>query len=172
MKNKKIKLLTLSGLFAAIIFVLTAYIHIPSHNGYTHVGDAFIYLAATILPMPYALCASAIGGMLADVLSGYAIWAPATVIIKILIALLFTNKKENIICKRNILALFFAAIITFVGYYLYEAIFISNFAVALLGILGYLTQSTLSAIVFVILAKTFDKLNIRSKLLWWPLPTP
>lgn len=165
MKRKSIKLLTLSGLFAAIIFVLTAYVHIPSHNGYTHIGDAFIYLAATILPMPYAICASAIGAMFADVLSGYAIWAPATIIIKILVALLFTSKNEKIVCKRNILGIFFAAIITFVGYYLYEAIFISNFAVALLGIVGYLTQSVLSGIVFIISAKAFDKLNIRSKLL-------
>lgn len=165
MKRKSIKLLTLSGLFAAIIFVLTAYVHIPSHNGYTHIGDAFIYLAATILPMPYAICASAIGAMFADVLSGYAIWAPATIIIKILVALLFTSKNEKIVCKRNILGIFFAAIITFVGYYLYEAIFISNFAVALLGLVGYLTQSVLSGIVFIISAKAFDKLNIRSKLL-------
>ena len=101
MKRKSIKLLTLSGLFAAIIFVLTAYVHIPSHNGYTHIGDAFIYLAATILPMPYAICASAIGAMFADVLSGYAIWAPATIIIKILVALLFTSKNEKIVCKRS-----------------------------------------------------------------------
>ena len=115
--------------------------------------------------MPYAICASAIGAMFADVLSGYAIWAPATIIVKILVALLFTSKNEKIVCKRNILGIFFAAIITFVGYYLYEAIFISNFAVALLGIVGYLTQSVLSGIVFIISAKAFDKLNIRSKLL-------
>ena len=165
MKNKRIKLIALSGIFAAFIFILTAYIHIPSHNGYTHVGDAFIYLAATMLPMPYAICASVIGAMLADVLSGFAIWAPATILIKALIVLLYTSKNEKIICKRNIFALIFAGIITFLGYYLYEAIFISNFIVALLGIVGYLTQSILSAIVFVIIGKTFDKLNIRSRLL-------
>ena len=171
MKDKRIKLLTLSGLLAAIIFILTAYIHIPSHNGYTHIGDAFIYLASSMLPMPYAIYASAIGACLADVLSGYAIWAPATIVVKIFVALLFTNKKEKIICRRNIFALFFASIITFIGYYLYEALFISNFVAALLGITGYLTQSVLSGVVFVILGQAFDKLNIRSKLLWWPLPT-
>lgn len=165
MKNKNIKLITLSGLFAAIIFILTAYIHIPSHNGFTHIGDAFIYLAASILPMPFAVLASVVGAMLADVLSGFAIWAPATVIIKIFVALLFTSKKEKILCKRNLFALFFAGLITLVCYYLYEAIFISNFTVALLGIMGYITQSVLSGIVFVVLAKAFDKLNIRSKLL-------
>ena len=43
----KVKYLVLSAMFAALIFVLTAYLHIPSHTGYTHVGDAFIYMAAS-----------------------------------------------------------------------------------------------------------------------------
>lgn len=165
MKNQRVKLLTLSGIFAAIIFILTAYIHIPSHNGYTHIGDAFIYLSASILPLPYAISASVIGAGLADILSGFAIWTPATIVVKLFVALLFTSKKDNIICKRNVIGLFLACIITFIGYYLYEAIFISNFAVALLGLLGYLTQSILSSIVYIIIGKAFDKLNIRSKLL-------
>ena len=91
MKNKNIKLITLSGLFAAIIFILTAYIHIPSHNGYTHIGDAFIYLSASILPLPYAISASVIGAGLADILSGFAIWTPATIVVKLFVALLFTS---------------------------------------------------------------------------------
>ena len=44
------KQLTFSAVFAALIFVTTAYLfHIPTgfNGGYVHLGDAFIYLAAS-----------------------------------------------------------------------------------------------------------------------------
>ena len=52
MKDKQIRLMCITGIFTAIVFVFTAYLHIPSHTGYTHVGDGFIYLAACMLPLP------------------------------------------------------------------------------------------------------------------------
>ena len=59
--HTKTRLLALSGLFAAVIFAVTAYIHIPTGLGYTHAGDGIIYLAASLLPAPYAAAASAVG---------------------------------------------------------------------------------------------------------------
>ena len=79
--------MTLTGLFAAMITLMTAYIcHIPygANGGYIHFGDALIYIAAVLLPRPYALAAAAIGGGLADLLTA-PMWAPATIIIKMLI---------------------------------------------------------------------------------------
>ena len=69
-RNLNIRRLVLSGLFIAIIFVLTAYLHIPTAKGYIHIGDAMIFLSASLLPTPYAIAVSAIGGALADALSG------------------------------------------------------------------------------------------------------
>ena len=66
--TKTTVLLTLTGLFASMITVMTAYIfHVPygANGGYIHFGDALIYVAAVILPRPYALAAAAIGGGLA-----------------------------------------------------------------------------------------------------------
>ena len=88
-----VKELCKAGLFAAIIFVTTAYLHIPSHTGYTHVGDAFIYLAACFLSPTYAIAAGVIGAVLADCLSGYAIWVPATAVIKGLTAVCFSKNE-------------------------------------------------------------------------------
>ena len=50
--SEKVKKLVLTGLFSALIFVFTAYIHVPTGSGYTHAGDGLIYLSASILPMP------------------------------------------------------------------------------------------------------------------------
>ena len=51
-QQKPVTLLTVTGLFAAIITLMTAYIcHIPygANGGYIHFGDALIYVAAVIL---------------------------------------------------------------------------------------------------------------------------
>lgn len=162
MKNKKIKLICLAGLFTAIVFVFTAYLHIPSHTGYTHVGDGFIYLAACILPTPYAIFVGAAGALLADCLTGFAIWAPGSVIIKSVAVLFFTRKSEKIITLKNILVLLPASALCIGGYYLYEALITQNFVSPLAGIPGYITQSVLSSILFVVLGLALDKLKVKN----------
>jgi uncharacterized membrane protein len=94
--KKRLKTLCLSGIFTALVFIFTAFLHIPSHTGYTHVGDALIYLAACLLPLPYALFVGTVGAALADLLTGFALWAPASLLIKGL-AVLFFNRKGRIV---------------------------------------------------------------------------
>ena len=150
MKDQKIRLMCIAGIFTAIVFVFTAYLHIPSHTGYTHVGDGFIYLAACMLPLPYAMFVGAGGALLADCLTGYAIWAPGSIIIKTVAVLFFSRKSARIISIRNLLALIPAWAVCIGGYYLYEALITGNFVAPLSGIPGYITQSVLSSILFVV----------------------
>jgi len=162
MKNN-IKLLSLTAIFTAVIYLFTAYLHIPSHTGYTHVGDAFIYLAACLLPTPYAVFAGSFSALLADCLTGFAIWAPASVIIKG-VSVLFFCRKGKIIRAKNILAFVFSAFVCIGGYYLYEALIFSNFVSALAGIMGYITQSVLSGVLFIILGIALDKIDFKKRL--------
>lgn len=161
MKNQRIKLMCLAGVFTAVVFVFTAYLHIPSHTGYTHVGDGFIYLAACLLPLPYAMFVGAGGALLADCLTGFAIWAPGSVIIKTAAVLFFSRKKSKIISWRNILALLPAWVVCIGGYYLYEALITGNFIAPLAGIPGYITQSVLSSVLFVAVGLAMDKLHVK-----------
>lgn len=164
MKNRKIRLMCLTGVFTAIVFVATAYLHIPSHTGYTHVGDGLIYLAACMLPLPYAAAVGALGALLADCLTGFAVWAPGSVIIKTATVLCFSRHGKKIIGIRNLLGLIPAWILCIGGYYLYEALITGNFAAPLAGIPGYVTQSALSSVVFVALGLALDKLNLKGHL--------
>lgn len=165
MKKQQIKLICFSGLLAALVLVLTAFVHIPVHTGYVHVGDAFIYLGACLLPMPYAPLVGAVGAALADCISGYALWAPGSVIVKTLTVFLFTSKGNKMLNTRNILALIPAAALCVGGYYLYEALITSNFAAPLAGMLGNLFQSVASAVIFIVVALAADKLKLKSRLL-------
>ena len=70
------KNIVLAGLMAAMICLATTFLHINvGTSGYIHLGDTIIYMAAVLLPTPYAVAAASIGGVLADIFSGAAVWA-------------------------------------------------------------------------------------------------
>ena len=165
MKKNHTKLMCISGIFSALVFVITAYLHIPTYNGYVHCGDGLIFLAACILPMPYSIVVGALGAMLADLLTGFAIWAPGSMLIKGALAALFSYKAKKILTTKNLIMLLPAALISVVGYYLYEALITGNFVSPLAGIPASIIQAVASSIVFVVSGIAMDKYNIKEKML-------
>lgn len=158
--------MTAAGLFAAMITVMTAYIcHIPygANGGYIHFGDALIYMAAVFLPKPYALAAAAIGGGAADLLTA-PVWAPATVIIKMLIVLPFSGRQERILTARNWAAPFAAAVISAAGYYLAEGILFGSFSAPLAALPGSFIQAGGSAVFFFALSASFDRARVKGRI--------
>ena len=165
--SQKVRLMALTGLFAALIYVFTAYLHIPTGAGYTHAGDGLIYLAACILPAPYAVAAGAIGGALADGLTGFLVWMPATIVIKALTALFFSNKGEKILTLRNILGIIPSLILCVVGYSLYEGTVMAKgfSASAIIAAFGqtpaYCVQVVASTVLYVCVALALDKIHFK-----------
>ena len=167
-KNKtseSIKLLTVSAVLAALCYVLTAYLHVPTNNGITHVGDGIIFLAASMLPLPYAAAVGAVGAGLADLLSGYAVWMPATLVIKAVTACFFSRKGEMIINIRNIIALVPALLLCAGGYTVYEALVIDDWKTAVVAIPSYCVQIGASTILYILLGLSLDRINFKKKFL-------
>lgn len=164
----KLRLMTITGLMAAMITLMTAYIcHIPTgvNGGYIHFGDSLIYIAAVILPTPYALAAAAIGGGLADLMTA-PMWTPATIIIKMLITIPFTNKSHKIITPRNIAASVIAYFISGISYFFAEYIIFGSFESAFTASMtGSLIQSGGSAVFFIIFGIALDKAHIKTRLI-------
>lgn len=166
MRETRLRLLTLTGIFAALICLFTAYIcHIPvcPNGGYLHFGDTFIYVAASLLPQPYALLAGAIGGGLADLLTA-PMWAPATIIIKMLITLPFTSKAPTLLCRRNKIAPFLSWIISTIGYYLAEGLIFGSKTALLTSIIGSALQSGGSLLFYGFIASLLDKSGVKTAL--------
>ena len=165
MKNKKqnsLFFLVEGALFAALIYVLTSYVKIPTFKGYVHAGDALIFLVASLLPAPYAIAAAVIGGCLGDILGGYFIWVPATLVIKSITAACFTSKSKKIISLRNMLALIPSLILCVGGYYIFEALIISgNFISPLASVLPNVGQIAVSAAIYICFGLILD---LRPKL--------
>ncbi len=163
MKTTNTKTMTLAALFAALIFLGTFIIRIPipATSGYIHFGDGFIYIASSILPLPFAIAAAAIGGFLSDMLAGYMFYAPWTAIIKALMALavvLILRPKASFspktAFKKSLLSTITAGIINVGGYFIIEC-FMYTPAGAIVSVPMNILQSVFGIVIFFILAPIF-----------------
>jgi uncharacterized repeat protein (TIGR04002 family) len=158
MQRQRMQNLTLCGVFAAMITLMTAYVcHIPwgSNGGYLHLGDALIYLAAALLPRPYALLAAMVGAGLADLMTA-PLWILPSVMVKGCLVCLFTYRKKQILCSRNLIAAVLAIGVTVGGYYLAERVLFGTYA-ALFSMVGNLVQGVGSMLLFFVAGKALDK---------------
>ncbi|AQS11868.1 thiamine precursor transporter HmpT [Clostridium saccharobutylicum] len=82
--NKKsgAKEIVLMGLMTALICIAGSIIKIPSVGGFVHLGDCMVFLSVVILGKKKGIVASAFGMFFVDILGGYYLWAPFTLLIK------------------------------------------------------------------------------------------
>jgi len=127
MRNDKIQKLVWAGLFTALTAVATMIVQVPSPiGGFFNAGDAVVILGAFLLGSPWGAVAAGLGSALVDLFSGpYAIYAPATLIIKAMMALaagaiLRSSKKKNSL-PIAILGSIVAELIMIAGYFAYES---------------------------------------------------
>ena len=84
----KVKLLVMTGVFAAMACAATMVLVVPSPTGgYMNLGDTIVLLGAYLLGPVYGAIAGGVGSAMADLLAGYAMYVPATLIIKALMGL-------------------------------------------------------------------------------------
>ena len=159
---KNIKNLTTAALIAAFTCVATLISigPLPPTNGYIHLGDALVVFGGFLLGPVIGGISAAIGSAVADITLGYIAYAPATFIIKFLVAFVagaiyrFPNKKIFIAVIASVIA----EIVMIAGYYVYEA-FILGGGIGAIAALGAVPANTFQAVSGVIigslLANTF-----------------
>lgn len=89
MKKNNTKTMVTAGLMAAFTCIATMIIQIPTPTmGYVHMGDSLVILSGIILGPVLGGFTAGLGSMLADLLSGYAIYVIPTFVIKFVCAFL------------------------------------------------------------------------------------
>ena len=88
MKTKTQKIV-MAALLAALCCVATMIIKVPTPGteGYINLGDAIVILCGVILGPVWGFLAAGIGSCLADLIGGYFVYVPITLVIKGLVAL-------------------------------------------------------------------------------------
>ena len=155
--------LVTTGLFAAAITVMTAYmLHIPiPTGGYVHLGDTLIYLGACLLPLPWAVSAAAVGAGLADLLTA-PMWVLPTLVIKSVLVLFFTSRSERLLCRRNVIAVFLAGLFSPAAYALAGCVLTGTMSSFLPQFLGTLVQGIGSGALFLVIAPALDTVRLKA----------
>ena len=87
--SQRTRMMVMTAAFAALACVATMVIKVPSPTGgYMNLGDTVVLLGGYLLGPAWGALAGSIGPALADVLLGSAIYAPATLVIKAVMAVL------------------------------------------------------------------------------------
>ena len=164
MKNKTQKLV-MAALLASLCCVATMIVKIPSPmKGYINLGDCVVLLSGWLLSPFYGFLAAGLGSALADVLSGYTLYAPATFIIKGLMALIaFYGFKlfGKVVPKpvSKVLSGLAAELLMILGYFIFEG-FLYGFAPSAVNIPANALQGAAGLILGTVLIRVFGKSNI------------
>lgn len=123
MRKLSVKKLTLAGVLAALVFVMTwvPKVPVPMTGGYVHLGDGAIFLSVLLLG-PLGVPAAAIGSGLADILGGYMVYALPTMIIKAAVALIAWKGWKAGRWLRAAIAFVLAEIAMVAGYFAFESV--------------------------------------------------
>ena len=125
------KRLAVGALFCALVMATTLLAFPTPVLGNANLGDGVLLLGAWTLGGPFGAVAVALGAMLADLVGGYAAYAPGTLLIKLamaLTAILLDRLLRSFKLPRgfcHLVAGLTAEIVMILGYFLYEAFVLS-----------------------------------------------
>jgi uncharacterized membrane protein len=177
MTSKDTIKIAVSGMFIALVIVAT-FINVPfpgAVGGLVHLGTLMLLIIAMRFGRYYGALAGGIGMGLFDTLGGYGIWILGTFIVRLIMGFVVgqiaddAKKGQGKSIYKNILAWCAGIVIMLIGYYLYEAIFITDFNAALLSVWGNLIQFGIGILAIPIVTytmnnKAFDDIYDRIKL--------
>ena len=167
MNDKKIRKLVLAALLAALVCVATMVVQIPSPmQGYVNLGDCFVLLSGWLLGPWYGFAAGGIGSMLADLFLGYAHYAPGTLVIKGLVALLAALLYEKLgrSPAARIASGVVGEIVMVLGYFGYASLLLGKGLAAAASIPGNIFQGAVGLGVGAVLATVLERAKVTQKL--------
>lgn len=154
-RKDSVKRLVMTALMAALCCGATMVVQIPSPmNGYVNLGDCVVLLCGWLLPTGWAFAAAGVGSALADLISGYGVYVPATLLIKGLMALM-TNK-----IKPRWLGALTAEAWMVAGYFLFACLMMGEGWAAAASIPGNLAQGAVGMIAALTLERALRKVKI------------
>lgn len=171
MTDSKIKKMVLAALFAALCTVMTMVIQVPSPmQGYVNLGDCAVLLAAWVLGPVYGGAAAGIGSMLADLLSGYAHYAPGTFAIKLVMAvaaaLIFRALRERrsapLVLAQTVSGIV-AEIVMVAGYFGYASLWLGKGLAAAASIPGNVVQGVFGLVAAAVVYAILDRSHVLAR---------
>ncbi|MEG2000115.1 MAG: ECF transporter S component [Evtepia sp.] len=156
-----VKFLTTTAVFLVLVYLFTAFINIrlpiSINGGLIHLGNVPLFIAAILFGKKTGMIAGGLGMALFDVMSGWTMWAPFTLVIVGCMGYLvgaITEKHKTF--PFYLLAMAVACVVKIGGYYIAECILYQNMIAPLTSIPGNLLQIALGSIVALAVIKPLE----------------
>ena len=165
--KQKSRMLVLSALLSALTCAATMVLVVPSPSGgYMNLGDAVVLLGACLLGPVWGAAAGSVGAVLADLLAGFPMYIPATLIIKAGMGLLAGRLYQVLKRKKWAVPVCGAAAesVMVVGYWLYDGFLIGSLAGSAVGIPANLMQAFLGVAASTLMVPALKKSGFVCKL--------
>ncbi len=158
--RSNVKRLVMTALLAALACVATLILKVPSPSGgYMNLGDTVVLLSAYLLGPVYGAAAAGVGSMMADILAAYPVYAPATLVIKAIMAVVAALMYRKL--KGSALGVLACGVIgeipMVVGYWLFDGFLAGSLTGAAVGIPSNLVQAAFGLIVSTVLVLSLRK---------------
>ena len=166
MKDMRIRKMVFAALMAALTYVATMVVQIPSPmQGYVNLGDCCVLLSGWMLGPWWGGAAAGIGSMLTDLLNGYAHYAPGTFVIKgcmaiaaALLAKAMGNKAAGYAVSGVV-----AEVIMVAGYFGYAALLLGKGIGAAASVPGNLVQGAVGLVAGFLLLQVARRTHLEEK---------
>ncbi len=164
--NKRTFNLILTSMSIALVFVATLLLNIKlpitANGGLVHLGTAMLFIIAFVFGPKKAAIAGAVGMGLFDLVSGWTLWAPITIVARGLQGYLvgriaWSNGREGKSVSFNIMAAIVSIPLMLAVYYVGEAIIFGNFVVPAASIPGNIVQNVVGILVAIPVAVALKK---------------
>ena len=156
--SSRVKSLAITAICLVLVYVFASVVNIrlpfAPNGGLVHLGNVPLFVAAILFGKRTGMIAGGIGMGLFDLLSGWTLWAPFTLVIVGCMGFVvgaITEKRKNM--GFIVLALIAACAIKIVGYYFAEVVIYGNWVVPFTSIPGNLIQIGVAAVITLIIIK-------------------
>ncbi|HSP23039.1 MAG TPA: ECF transporter S component [Planococcus sp. (in: firmicutes)] len=164
--NKRTFNLILTSMSIALVFVATLLLNIKlpitANGGLVHLGTAMLFIIAIVFGPKKAAIAGAVGMGLFDLVSGWTLWAPITILARGLQGYLvgkiaWSKGRDGNSVGYNILAAIVSIPFMLAIYYIGEAIIFGSFIVPAASIPGNIVQNVVGLLVAIPVAIALKK---------------
>lgn len=173
-KQSKTLDLAIIAMLSTLVFISTLFLNIklpiPGNGGLIHLGTVMLFIASISFGPRKGAYAGAIGLGLFDLLGGWVIWAPITIIARglqgyIVGKIAWSNDKNGTSLSYNLLGMIISIPVMMIVYYLGESLIYGNWITAFASMFGDLLQNILGIVIALPVCKIIQKIPYLQKFL-------
>lgn len=158
-----------TAMLIALIFIATLFLNlklpIAANGGLVHLGTAMLFIASILFGPKKGAIAGAVGMGLFDLISGWTLWAPFTIVARglqgyIVGKIAWSNGRNGSSIAFNLLAIIISVPVMLAVYYICERVLYGSWVLPLASIPGNIVQNVVGIIIAIPVCIMLKKISL------------